>query len=103
MAWSKMVDMELDDEAKLDAPMPIAMAKKPDYPYGLRICLCKPEIEKLGLDANDCSVGDMIDLRAMGEITCISQDASEHGDSCRVEIQLQRLAVENENTESMED
>ena len=81
MAWSKLVDMELDDEEKLDAAMPIPMATKPDYPYGLKICLTHQELEKLDLDA-DCNVGDMIDMRCFGEVTSISKD----GDNCRIEI-----------------
>ena len=93
MGWTgKMVDMEMDDEAKLDAPMPIAMLEKPQYPYGLRICLNSPELEKLGLDA-DCDLGDTIDMRAFAEVTCVSKE----GDNCRVELQIQKLAVESED------
>jgi hypothetical protein len=95
MAWSKMVDLELDDEDKLDAAMPVAMPSKPDYPYGLRICLCKPEMTKLDLDPSDCKIGDVIDLRCFGEITSI--------DANRVEIQIQKMSVENEMTEETGD
>lgn len=91
MAWSKLVDLELDDEDKLDAAMPIPMATKPDYPYGCRICLTHKELEKLGL-TTDCDVGDMIDMRCFGEVTSISKD----GDCCRVEIQIQKMAMEDE-------
>jgi len=94
MAWSKMVDLELDDEDKLDALQPIPMPTKPDYPYGLKICLCGPELRKLDLDPTDCKVGDVIDLRCFGEVTSI--------DANRVEIQLQKMAVENEMTEETE-
>lgn len=94
MAWSKMVDLELDDEDKLDALQPIPMATKPDYPYGTKICLCGPELRKLKLEPGDCNIGDVIDLRCFGEITSI--------DANRVEIQIQKMAVENEMTEEME-
>jgi hypothetical protein len=94
MAWSKLVDMELDDEDKLDAFPSTAEPKRPDYPYGLRMCLTHSELRKLGLEA-DCSVGDIIDLRAFAEVTSVSKD----GDSCRVELQIQKLAVENEMDE----
>jgi hypothetical protein len=93
MSWSKLVDMEMDDEEKMDMLNPIPVAK-PDYPYGLRICLTHSELRKLELDA-DCSVGDLIDLRAFAEVTAISKD----GDNCRVELQIQKLAVENEMDE----
>jgi hypothetical protein len=91
MAFGKMVDLELDDEDKLDAAMPIAMPSKPDYPYGCRICLCASEMKKLDLDPRDCKIGDVIDLRCFGEVTSISAD--------RCEIQIQKMAVENEMEE----
>jgi len=91
MAWSQMVDLELDDEDKLDALQPIAMPSKPDYPYGTRICLTGPELKKLKLDPADCKIGDVIDLRCFGEVTSI--------DANRVEIQIQKMAVENEMDE----
>lgn len=96
-SWGKMVDLELDDEDKLDAFMPIPMPDKPRYPYGLRICLCKDELEKLGLDLPD--VGDVVDLRAFGEVTSVSDGEGGR----RVEIQIQRLSIENEMTETEKD
>lgn len=96
--WSKLVDMELSDEDKLDASMPIAMSSKPDYPYGLRISLSHNELKKLGLDA-DCDVGDMIDLRAFGTVTSVSLNDDGGGKSCRVEIQIEKMAVESEMDE----
>lgn len=88
----ELVDMEMDDEDKLDAPE--IMPARPDFPYGLRICLTHSELRKLDLDA-DCQVGDVIDMRAFAEVTSISKD----GDSCRIELQIQKLAVENEMDE----
>ena len=99
MAWSKLVDMEMDDEDALDAVMPIAMPDRPRYPYGLRICLTHKELEKLGLDA-DCNVGDMIDLRCFAEVTSVSKNQTEHGDECRIELQIIRMAAEDEMTET---
>lgn len=93
--WSRLVDMEMDDEDQLDCPMPITMPEKPRYPYGLRISLTHNELEKLGLDA-DCEVGDMIDMRAFGTVTSVSISDDSGGKSCRVEIQLEKLAVESE-------
>jgi hypothetical protein len=68
---------------------------KPDYPWGLRICLTHIELKKLGLDA-DCEIGDLIDLRAFAVVTSISKDSSPSGDSARVELQIQKIAVEQE-------
>lgn len=97
MAIGKLVDMELDDEDKLDAVTPIPTAR-PDYPYGLRICLTDKELAKLGL-SDDCEVGDMIDMRCFGTVTSFSKNDSGEGSSCRVEIQIEKMAVENEMTE----
>lgn len=97
MAWSKLVDLELDDEDKMDAMMPIAMSSKPDYPYGLRISICEKELKKLGLSVPEN--GDMIDMRCFGTVTSVSTNSSSDGDSCRVEIQIEKIAVENEMTE----
>jgi hypothetical protein len=98
MPWSKLVSMELDDEAKLDACMPIPMSCRPDYPYGLRISLGADELKKLGLPVPD--VGDAIDMRCFGTVTSVSTEEGSHGASCRVEIQIEKIAVENESTES---
>lgn len=97
MAWSKLVDLELDDESKVDAVMPMPV-DVPDYPYGLRICLTNRELEKLGLDT-DVEEGDMIDIRCFGSVRCVTKA---NGD-CRVEIQIEKMAVENEMTEDETD
>jgi hypothetical protein len=96
-SWSKLVDMEMDDEASMDAPQPIAMAEKPRYPYGLRICLGEGELKKLDLDLPN--VGDVIDLRAFAEVTSVSDGEGGR----RVELVIQKLAVENEMTEDEKD
>jgi len=104
MAWgTKLVDMELTDDDKIDSmacqPTP---AEMPDYPWGLRICLTEKELEKLGLDA-DCECGDTVDLRAMGRVTSVSLNEVNGEQTCRIEIQIEQLAVENESTEDDDD
>ncbi len=42
MAWSKLTDMLMDDEDQLDAILPSPKMPKPQYPYGLKICLTSP-------------------------------------------------------------
>ena len=96
MSWSKMVSLELDDEDQLDAIMPYPMSEKPKYPFGLRICLTEKELSKLDLDA-DCDVGDIIDIRAFARVTSVSTNEMEDGKSCcRVELQIEEIAVEPE-------
>ena len=102
MSWSRLIDLELDDEDKLDMALPSGPGGKPkgpDYPWGLRISLTEKELAKLDLDIKDAEIGDLIDMRAFGVITSISQNDSDGGKCCRVEIQLQKLAIENEMEE----
>ena len=101
MAWSSLVDMEMDDDDKLDnglAPVTDVKAPKPDYPWGLRISLTHRELKKLKLEA-DCNIGDLIDMRCFAVVTSISKDSSSSGDTCRVELQIQKIAVEDEMKE----
>lgn len=98
-----MQSMELDDESKLDAAQPIAMDSRPDYPYGLRICLTHEELKKLDLDPADAFVGGMIHGHFMGRITSASaNDYEGSGPSCRIEIQIESLAIESEDAENEE-
>lgn len=98
-----MKSLELDDEDKLDAIMPIPMETKPDFPYGCRICLTEKEFEKLGLDAKDAVIDGMIHGHFMGRITSVSHSESTSGDPCcRVEIQMEALAIESEDEENEE-
>lgn len=104
MPWSRMVSLELDDEEKLDAFCPPIMAKGPDYPPGLCICLTGRELEKLDLEA-DCEIGDMIDIRCFARVTSVSKRAGADAgdDDCRVELQITDMALENEMTEDEDD
>lgn len=95
----QMKDMELDDEDKLDAELPIP-TDKPDYPYGLRICLTEKEFAKLDLDASCAEIGGMVHGHFMGRVTSVSMNDHESGQSCRVEIQIEALAIESEDDEN---
>ncbi len=94
MAWSKMVDLEMDDEDQFETVMPFPMADKPRYPYELRIAFTDGTLDKLGLDC-DCDVGDFIDIRAFGEVTSVTKSDGHR----RVEVQLIRMKVEDEEDE----
>jgi hypothetical protein len=100
---SPMVDMELDDEDKLDANGPYPLPSKPDYPYGLQICLTHKEFEKLGLDPSEAFVGGICHLHALARITSVSANDGASGASCRVEMQITNLAIESEDEENEDD
>ncbi len=93
MALIPMQSMELDDESKLDAPMPIAMPNKPDYPYGLRICLTDDEIEKLGIDPTDATVGGTFMLQGLARVTSVSCNDGPDGKCYRIEAQIEDMGI----------
>jgi hypothetical protein len=98
MPWSTMADMAYSDDEKLEQMMPMPMSDRPDYPCGLCICLTQVELDKLGIEA-DCDVGDVIDLRAFASVKSVTKS----GDNCRVELQIEKLAIENEMDEEVGD
>lgn len=93
----KMVDMRRSDEEKTEESKPDPLAGN-DYPYGLCLSLTERELEKLDLD-DDCEVGDMIDIRAMGRVTAVSKNQSDGKDRCRIEIQIESIGLEDEDKE----
>lgn len=95
----KMQSMELDDDDKLDActPMP---CEKPDFPYGLRISLTEKELSKMGLDPAEATTGGLVHGHFMGRITSVSTEQRDGEDRCRVEIQIEDLAIESEDLEN---
>jgi len=95
-----MVSMELDDEDKLDAVMPIAMPSRPDFPYGLRISLTEKELDKLELDPEDAVVGGTIHGHFMGRITSVNVTKENDRTCCRIEVQIEDLAIESEDDEN---
>jgi hypothetical protein len=98
-----MHSMELDDEEKLDALMPLPMPEKPEYPYGLRISLTEAEFKKLDLDADDAVVGGIFHLHGLARITSVNITDGPNGKCCRVEAQIEDLDIESEDDENEED
>lgn len=89
-----LTSMELDDEQKLDAPMPIRMPSKPDFPFGLRICLTNCELDKLNLDISEAVVGGIVHGQFIGRITNVSASDGDTGPSSRTEIQIESLCLD---------
>lgn len=94
----KMVDMRRSDDEKVAEMKPDPLGGN-DYPYGLCLSLTERELEKLDLD-DDCEVGDMIDIRAMGRVTSVSKNQSDGKDRCRIEIQIESIGLEDEDHEA---
>lgn len=98
-----MTSMELSEDESLDAIMPIPMPNKPEYPYGLRICLTEAEFEKLGLDHKDAEIGGIFHGHFLARVTSVSQDDGPNGPCCRVEAQIEDLDIESEDEENAKD
>lgn len=90
-----MVDMKRSPEEKEEATSPVPF-EGPDYPYGLCICLCEDELEKLGLD--NIKHGDLIHIHGMAKVTSFNK--SDHGS--RAELQITNMSAENEADEDKE-
>ncbi len=88
-----MVSMEMDDESMNDAPMPIPMATKASFPYGLQIALTDSELEKLGVDVTEATVGGVFHIEGLARITSLSMTDGPNGQCCRLEAQIEDLAV----------
>jgi hypothetical protein len=101
-SWTKLVSMELTEDEKMGTIMPMEMPDRPEYPYGLRLCLTDVELGKMGL-TDDCEIGDLLDLRCFARVTSISKNVGETNSSCRIELQITDIAAENEMTESMDE
>lgn len=98
-----MHSMEMDDIEKYDATTPYPVSEKADYPYGLRICLTHAEFEKLDLDPSVAVVGGMVHLHAVARITSVHATDNEGGSQCRVEMQIEDLAIDSEDEENESD
>lgn len=95
MAWSKLVDLSYSADEIEDRYSAMADEVRPSCPSGLCMRFTDRELDKLGLDEMP-DKGDMIDLRAFGTVV-----HAENGRGGRVvEIQFDKIAVENEMTES---
>lgn len=96
-------DMKLSDGERVSLDMPYPMeAPKPEYPYGLSICLTDKELAKLGLDPEEATIGGVVHLHALACITSVNIQKRDDGSTCRVELQIEKLAVESEDAENEE-
>jgi hypothetical protein len=95
---NKFVNMAIEQNRTEEA-MPM-MQDTPVYPYGLSICLCNDELEKLGLDAS-CEVGDMITMECLAKVTSVSKNDTTEGTKTRVELQIVAIATEDEEESVM--
>lgn len=100
MSWGRaMTDMARSTSEKVEAMSAPIPSEAADYPYGLCISLDHDDLEKLDLDDN-VEAGDMVHLVAFAKVTSVSKRDIGGKTECRVELQIQSLAVEDENNEA---
>ena len=79
------------DEMKVcEAPVAVDEAR---YPYGTRIHLEKEELEKLGDQVADLSIGDRVEFSAIAEVTSLSANSDEYGSSASLSLQIQQMEI----------
>lgn len=99
-----MVDMQMSpEELKENMPIMGDVSNRPRYPYGLSICIGHNELEKLGVDYSDWNVGDHFHLECLAKITSISENETEGGKNCRVELQIVALKGQDEEESGDDD
>lgn len=64
-----------------------------EYPYGLEIRLEKIDLEKLGLDIEDFTVGGKVDMICEAEVTSLSESASKVNSHSSVVLQITAMAL----------
>lgn len=99
---ARMKDMRRTDADKREMLLAPPVYDPGDYPPGLCLCLDENDLEKLDLDDN-VEAGDLIHLFAMAKVTSVHQNDRDGTKSCRVELQIMFLGVEDEDMESADD
>lgn len=96
-----LVSMENDDEESHDYPMPLTAPEPPKYPWELRIALTDVTMKKLGIDPAEAmeGIGGLVQIHALARITDVSIRDSNHADGpcCRVELQIEDMAIDSED------
>lgn len=67
-----------------------------ENPYGLRITLNKPELEKLGLSVEMFTIGDKLSLGATVEVIRVFSEAGQTGES-EANVEFQLIEIDNES------
>lgn len=87
----KLVDMKRSKKERSENMPKIA---EDPYGYGLRITLNEDQLDKLGLDGSDFTVGGYVMLQARACVKAIRENQNEDSSDCSVELQLEKLGVE---------
>lgn len=90
----EMANMKLSEKNQKDYAQPMAVSK-PEYPYGLCICLDEETIAKLGITTLP-KVGQAMTMQAKVEVRSVSESNSEDmGRQRRLELQITDMGLSN--------
>ncbi len=95
----KLVSMKIEkkERMRLRKQAVVAESTTPKYPWGLSLHLEKDALKKLGRDADDFEVDDVVFVRAKARVTSLSKSANSSGDekneSQSVGLQITDLAL----------
>lgn len=95
-------------ESNMACPVEVGKNSGPRYPFGLEISLDDASLKKLGIGELP-AVGTYVKLRASARVTNVSSsenNRSKNGPrnlSRNVRLQIERLAVDEDEPESMEE
>ena len=96
-----LTDMKLTkEEGKEEYPTMVSeKSTGPQYPWGLDIDLDNNALEKLGISIEDFSVGDEIEIRAVGKIKRLSSALYEEEEQDdRMDIQITKMGISSSST-----
>jgi len=88
-----LIDMKLPPKSKKELKEFMEPPQE-EWPYGLRLCLEKEQIDKIPIVA-DMKMGDRVSVQAEGSITSMSMSERKgKEDYHTVEIQIEKIAIE---------
>lgn len=92
MDTAKLISLKLDEGDAEESCGP-CMIEKPEYPYGLEICLDEKSLQKLGIEKLP-ACGDMLEVSALAKVCAVSErEFSDEKSDRRVSLQITAMAV----------
>jgi hypothetical protein len=92
----ELKNVALTPEEAKDMYKPVEANDAPKYPYGLRLCLNKETLEKLGI--GEMPVGTRVMVMGEGSVVSVNSHQEMDGDkNMSMDVQIEMLAVETKS------
>lgn len=89
-----LVDLKMSKQDMAEEASPEAIQNP--YPYGICLTLDTDELDKLGITKLP-GVGDEYHIRAVGEVTSVSENDTGNGQERSVRVQIQMMEMRHED------